>query len=89
MGTYERGWHYILFWLSQSLHQRFLQQSLHGEHRAILDDFDQPNGHTRSDFRRPREVYKVKNMEDLPKVIEAVKKRMTELDQERKKKGGN
>ena len=53
----------------------------------IMDDFDQPNGHTRSDFRRPREVYKVNNMEDLPKIIEAVKKRMAELDQERKKKG--
>ena len=49
----------------------------------IMDDFDQPNGHQRSDFRRPREVFKVENQEDLPKVIEAVKKRMDELDQMR------
>ena len=51
----------------------------------IMDDFDQPNGHTRSDFRRPREVFKVKNQEDLPKVLEAVKARMEELDQKRKR----
>lgn len=50
----------------------------------IMDDFDQPNGHQRSDFRRPREVFKVKDQADLPKVIEAVKTRMEELDQRRK-----
>ena len=50
----------------------------------IMDDFDQPNGHQRSDFRRPREVFKVKDQADLPKVIEAVKTRMEELDQKRK-----
>ncbi len=49
----------------------------------IMDDFDQPNGHQRSDFRRPREVFKVKDQESLPEVIEAVKKRMEELDQKR------
>ncbi len=50
----------------------------------IMDDFDQPNGHQRSDFRRPREVFKVNSQVDLPKIIEAVKTRMDELDQKRK-----
>lgn len=49
----------------------------------IMDDFDQPGGHRRSDFRRPKEVFKIKDQKDLPAVIEAVKKRMQELDQKR------
>ena len=49
----------------------------------IMDDFDQPGGHRRSDFRRPKEVYKVQNQEDLPNIIKAVKNRMDELDQKR------
>ncbi len=49
----------------------------------IMDDFDQPGGHRRSDFRRPKEVYRIRNQEDLPDVIEAIKRRMDELDQER------
>ena len=50
----------------------------------IMDDFLQPNGHERSDFRQPIEVYKVKDQEKLPDVIRAVKKRMEELDKKRK-----
>ena len=46
----------------------------------IMDDFGQPGGHKRSDFRRPKEVYKIRDQKDLPNVIEAVKKRMDELD---------
>ncbi len=49
----------------------------------IMDDFDQPGGHKRSDFRRPKEVYKIQDQKDLPAVIEAVKKRMDELDRKR------
>lgn len=49
----------------------------------IMDDFDQPGGHRRSDFRRPKEVYKVRNQEELPGVIAEVKRRMDELDQKR------
>ena len=49
----------------------------------IMDDFDQPGGHRRSDFRRPKEVYKIRNQEELPGVIAEVKRRMDELDQER------
>ena len=43
------------------------------------------SGHARSDFRSPLEVYKIKDQSELPKVIEKVKKRMLELDDERKK----
>lgn len=49
----------------------------------IMDDFDQPGGHRRSDFRRPKEVYKIRNQEELPSVIAEVKRRMDELDQKR------
>ena len=49
----------------------------------IMDDFDQPGGHRRSDFRRPKEVYKIRNQEELPGVIAEVKRRMYELDQKR------
>ena len=49
----------------------------------IMDDFDQPSGHRCSDFRRPKEVFKIKDQKDLPAVIEAVKKRIQELDQKR------
>ena len=49
----------------------------------IMDDFDQPGGHRRSDFRRPKEVYKIRNQEELPGVIAEVKRRMDELDRKR------
>lgn len=49
----------------------------------IMDDFDQPGGHRRSDFRRPKEVIKIKDQKDLPRAIELVKKRMEELDRKR------
>lgn len=42
-------------------------------------------GHTRSDFRRPAEVYRPKNQSELPEIIEKVKKRIIELDEARKK----
>ena len=64
--------------------QEIPPESYSVEEIYIMDDFDQPNGHQRSDFRKPREVFKVKNQEDLPKVIAAVKKRMAELDQKRR-----
>ena len=65
----------------------------------IMDDFvanDHPqdsssnspykySGHVRSDFRSPLEVYKIKDQSELPVTIEKVKKRMFELDEERKK----
>ena len=65
----------------------------------IMDDFvandhpkeassDSPykySGHVRSDFRSPLEVYRIKDQSDLPATIEKVKKRMLELDEERKK----
>lgn len=54
----------------------------------VMDDFDQQNGHKRSDFRRPREVYKVRDQKDLSKVIDTVKKRMDELDQRRQAQTG-
>lgn len=41
-------------------------------------------GHVRSDLRRPMEVYKVKNQSELPAIIDKVKKRMAELDKDRK-----
>lgn len=62
----------------------------------IMDDFtanegvlppDSPykhGGHQRSDFRTPMEVYKIKNQAELPDTIKKVKKRMIELDEERK-----
>ena len=49
----------------------------------IMDDFDQPGGHRRSDFRRPKEVYKVRDQKYLPYIVEAVKRRMDELDKKR------
>lgn len=49
----------------------------------IMDDFIQPNGHKRSDVRQPMEVFKVLDQSKLPDIIEAVKKRMKELDSER------
>lgn len=64
--------------------KEILPESYSVEEIYIMDDFDQPNGHQRSDFRRPREVFRVKDQADLPKVIEAVKTRMEELDQKRK-----
>lgn len=42
-------------------------------------------GHVRSDFRRPMEVYRLKDQSELPGIIEKVKKRMAELDAERRK----
>lgn len=41
-------------------------------------------GHNRSDFRRPLEVYKLRDQADLPQVIDQVKRRMHQLDAERK-----
>ena len=54
----------------------------------IMDDFiaNDGRGHERSDFRRPMEVFKVKGQSELPEVVEKVKKRMLELDAERKNK---
>lgn len=49
----------------------------------IMDDFVQPNGHKRSDFRRPLEVFHVKDQKDLPRIIQAIKSRMDELDSQR------
>ena len=46
----------------------------------IMDDFLQPNGHQRSDFRRPMEVYKITDQSQIPKTVEKVKQRMAELD---------
>ncbi len=52
-----------------------------------MDDFvaNDGRGHERSDFRRPMEVFKVKSQSELQEVVEKVKKRMLELDAERKK----
>ncbi len=49
----------------------------------VMDDFLQPNGHRRSDFRRPMEVFRVEDQAKIPEVIEKVKKRMDYLDQHR------
>lgn len=43
------------------------------------------SGHVRSDFRSPLEVYKIKDQSELQATIEKIKKRMIELDEERKK----
>ncbi|MBR2710222.1 hypothetical protein IKF02_01125 [Candidatus Saccharibacteria bacterium] len=62
----------------------------------IMDDFvadDAPyrgggnyknSGHVRADFRRPMEVYKIKDQSKLEETIEKVKKRMLELDATRR-----
>ena len=42
-------------------------------------------GHVRSDFRRPIEVYRLKDQSEIPGIIEKVKKRMIELDEARMK----
>ena len=49
----------------------------------IMDDFIQPNGHSRSDMRDILERFPVSTPAELPDVIEAVKKRINELDAER------
>lgn len=49
----------------------------------IMDDFLQPNGHSRSDFRRPMEVFTVLDQEKISNIIKAIKKRMLELDKQR------
>lgn len=52
----------------------------------IMDDFiaNGGKGHQRSDFRRPMEVFKVKDQSEVPEIVEKVKRRMTELDAQRK-----
>lgn len=46
----------------------------------IMDDYVQPNGHTRSDFRSILERFPVDDPSKLPGVVEAIKKRINELD---------
>lgn len=46
----------------------------------IMDDYNQPNGHKRSDFRQILETFVVESPEQLPDVIEKVKARTNELD---------
>ncbi len=48
-----------------------------------MNDFLQKNGHERSDFRRPMEVYKIKDQKDISATIEKIKARMDELDKQR------
>jgi len=52
----------------------------------IMDDFIQPNGHSRSDMRDILESFSVSSPAKLPDVIEAVKNRINELDTERNNK---
>ena len=49
----------------------------------ILDDYIQPNGHSRSDMRDILERFTIDDPAKLPEVIEAVKKRIDELDAKR------
>ena len=53
---------------------------------SIPDSPYKNSGHIRSDFRQPMESYKVKDQKELPEIIAKVKKRMYELDAERKNK---
>lgn len=52
----------------------------------IMDDFLQPDGHRRSDFRTPMEVYKISDQSKIGEVIEKVKQRMSELDEQRQER---
>lgn len=54
----------------------------------IMDDFIANNGegYQRSDFRRPMEVFRVKDQSEVPEIVEKVKNRMAELDTERSKR---
>lgn len=49
----------------------------------IMDDYNQPNGHTRSDFRQVLETFIVESPEQLLDAIKKVKARIYELDAQR------